>query len=333
MNTTIPPYYHPTTTCFIDDNEAFLRSIELGLPAESAYISFYSPQEALAAINKPDELPPLVDRCFTMDGSQASNPIIHLNLSALEREITQIQRFKRISVLFVDYAMPSLNGIDLCAAVRNKDIKKVLLTGVADETTAVRAFNDGLIDRYLPKAELSGFNTLVPLIEQMQTEFFQQYSARLSSNLAINPPLFLIDQSISNQFFRILKQHNIVEYFMVSDPYGYLLLRSDGTMYRLVIQSSEENNTQLAIAKKFGAPPGFIEKLQSKQFIAFFSERPEHYMASEEYPWHEMLYPAEHISGDNNWHVALVDDPPADIDFDPARSSFDQYLLLEHPRA
>ncbi len=40
--TVIPPYYHPTTVCFIDDNEAFLHSLAIDLPEDSCFVSYLS---------------------------------------------------------------------------------------------------------------------------------------------------------------------------------------------------------------------------------------------------------------------------------------------------
>jgi hypothetical protein len=44
------------------------------------------------------------------------------------------------------------------------------------------------------------------------------------------------------------------------------------------------------------------------------------------FPWEEHVVPAVPLVGAEHWTVALVRDPPMDIDFDPARSSYDAYL-------
>ena len=131
MAAALPPYYHPTTVCFVDDNYSFLRSIGMDLPDDWPYISFLQPEDALAVINQPEPTPPLAERCFSMDNSDPSAPLIHMDLPALEQEIKLVDRFRRVSVLLVDYAMPTMNGLEFCEQVANQDIKKALLTGVA----------------------------------------------------------------------------------------------------------------------------------------------------------------------------------------------------------
>ena len=44
-----------------------------------------------------------------------------------------------------------------------------------------------------------------------------------------------------------------------------------------------------------------------------------------------MLIPAQRIDGAETWFVGVADSPPADIDFDPAQSSFDSFLQLARP--
>ena len=43
---TLAPYYHPTTICFVDDNEQFLASLELELPGDWACRTFSDPEKA-----------------------------------------------------------------------------------------------------------------------------------------------------------------------------------------------------------------------------------------------------------------------------------------------
>ena len=52
MTTLIPPYYHPTTVCFVDDNYSFLRSIGMDFPNDWTFISFLHPEEALKFIDR-----------------------------------------------------------------------------------------------------------------------------------------------------------------------------------------------------------------------------------------------------------------------------------------
>ena len=299
------------------------------MPDEWSMISYLKPEEALEAINQPDPLPPLVDRCFTMDSSNPNEPVIHLSISALEQEIKLVERFMRVSVLMVDYAMPTLNGLEFCERVANRDIKIALLTGVADEKTAVAAFNQGIIDRYIPKGVLAATRNIIPHIQTLQTAYFEQYSARLSSNLALNPPAFMTDAILRPHFDNIISQFNIVEYYLTGEPYGYLMLTADGTMVRLVVLSQRELDRQIALAQQYRAPEKMINKMRDGKLIGYLYEHPGDYLGHEAYPWDEVLIGANRVEGDQTWYLGVAENPPADIDFQANLSSYNSFLQLD----
>ena len=99
---TLAPYFHPTTVCFIDDNESFLQSLDLELPANWAYRTFADPNEALTYLNEAPQMVPLAERCFSVD--EGNHSVIHVDLNLIEQEINYCQRFRRISVVIVDYS-------------------------------------------------------------------------------------------------------------------------------------------------------------------------------------------------------------------------------------
>jgi|GEM_PF-818643 len=327
----LPPYYHPTTVCFIDDNYSFLRSIGIGMPVDSPFLSFLSPEEAIDVVNIPNPLPPLADRCLRMDRSQPANPMIHIDLHALEQEIKEIERFRRISVLLIDYAMPTMTGLQFCELVADSDIKCALLTGVADEKTAVAAFNEGLIDRYIPKAGLSSTDGILPHIESLKRDYFDQYSRRLTSNLDLDPPKFMTDPAVRKTFERIVEEERIIEYFMVSQPFGYLMLRADGSTLRFIVMDAVEQAQNVAFALEHNAPAQIMAQLTGAECIGFFNENPADYLGHEPYPWTEMLVPTTRLEGEQAWYVGVLHNPPADVDFDPAVSSYNKFLERQTP--
>ena len=320
---TLAPYYHPTTICFVDDNEQFLASLELELPGDWACRTFSDPEEALAFLNQPIPLQPLMDRCFSLkrDTKQA---VIHLDLSLIEQEISHVDRFRRNAVLVVDYAMPSLNGLQFCEALEDTHIRRAMLTGVADEKLAVQAFNAGLIHRFFPKQKEDPILRTHDFVEELVDEYFNQYTVRLKSTLAIDPPAFLTDPLVADWVHALMDQHHLVEYYLVDDPPGFLMLKSNGEIWRLAILSARAVSRQAELAAEFGAPPALINALSAGTKALFLAGlSPEDYFGDEDFPWEEHVQAAMAIS--NEWTVAIWKDAPADIDFDPAVASYDAY--------
>lgn len=329
----LSPFYHPTTIVLVDDNQTFLDSLELDLDNACGLRTFTQPEDALEYLNQPPISPPLADRCFVLDYQADHGPTIHLDLNVLEQEVTRIDRFSRNAVLVVDYAMPSMDGLELCARLTDPYLMKAMLTGVADEKIAVMAFNAGLIDRFVPKHGPMAIRDISRFVNELQVSHFNQHSARLRSNLAINPPEFLIDHSIADFVQALMQREQLVEYYLVGEPDGLLLLSSAGSMFRLLVLDETAMDTQLAYAQAHKAPDAVLQRLSTRQNICYFWDRPENYFGEEQYPWAEHLLEVHPVQGRKQWYLAVAEDPPIDVDFDPQQSSFDTFLSQQQTRS
>ena len=322
----LAPYYHPTTICLVDDNQSFLDSLHLELPSGWACITFTQPEEALEFLNTPPKLAPLVDRCFSVDSSRPDSRAISLDLGLIDQEIHHLDRFSRVSVALVDYAMPSLDGLELCAQLNDPYLRKVMLTGVADEKVAVQAFNDGLIHRFIAKHTARAMGEIRRHVVESQHAYFDQYTARLQTTLAVAPPAFLTDPVVADYVHALMRERDLVEYYLVSEPNGLLLLNRDGVTVRLVVQSAAEMREQHSYAVSAQAPRYILERLAAGTGLCFFWDHPDNYHGDEAFPWSEQLLDCSTLQGIERWHLALAEEPPSDIDFDAANASYAAYL-------
>jgi CheY-like chemotaxis protein len=323
----LSPYFHPTSIVLVDDNEAFLRSLTLEMPPSIAFHGFTDPEEALEFLHQPIDLPPLVDRCFTLERMRPDHALIRLDLGLIEQEINYLQRFRRVSVVLVDYAMPSVNGLQFCERITERHARRALLTGVADEKLAVEAFNAGLIHRFIHKHRAQSVEALVAFMAELEREYFRQYLDRLTSALAIDPPPFLIDPAIAVLVQRLLHEERLVEYYLVDGPPGLLMLRADGSALRLVLLDETEQRGQVEFAHRFDAPAPIRHGLEAGELVGLFGgDSPADYFGDESYPWEERVVPARRLDGRRTWRVGLARDATTDVDFDPARCCYDAYL-------
>jgi CheY-like chemotaxis protein len=323
----LSPYHHPTTICLVDDNQSFLDGMILELPSTWACRAFTDPHAALAFLNQPVALPPLAERCLSRESSTDSDAVIHIDLGLIEQEINHPDRFRRISVLVADYAMPSMNGLELCAAARDPHLRKAMLTGVADEKLAVEAFNEGLIHRFIPKHGTSATATAREYIAELQAEYFEQYTALLQSSLAVGKPGFLTDPDVARWVEDLMRTERLVEYYLVDGPPGLILLSSDGRMFRAMILDAADMSSQLDLARRYGAPDHITQGMAEHRHAALLvGDSPADYYGSERYPWEDNVCAVEPVGDDGKWLVGVVRDAPVDIDFDPQTSSYDAYL-------
>lgn len=323
----ITPYFHPTTMVFVDDNDLFLHSFDLRIPGDMAYLPFHDPRRALQRINESVELPPIPERSLTRPTKSLlwSDSLIHLDLGMIEQEINNLQRFRRISVVIVDLAMPAIDGLSLCAEIEDPRIKKVLMTGAGEEQLAVNAFNDGFIDRFVPKNRATTLDMVVDYAVELQREYFLDQQRALQESLSLSAPPLLEDPAVSEHFAMLRKQHRFLEHYLVGEPPGFIFLTAQGAMHRLIVLSDAEVGEQVEYASRHHAPDDVIEALSSRSRIGYFYERAEHY-ADEPYPWREFLFAPTQLTGNETWWTALISAPPKGIDFSPPDSSFETYL-------
>lgn len=322
------PYFYPTTVVFVDDNTGFLKSLNLQLPADLAYRLYESPVAALKHVNADSKVRPLYQRCFShyRELDDESERLIHLDLSLIEREVSNSDRFGEIAVVVVDYDMPAMDGLEFCKQIRNPRIKKALFTGVADEKVAVAAFNEGIIDRFILKSEPGAIEIVDQTIRDLQDEYFREISLMLTNSLLLESPGFITDPAFARFFRDLRKRHNFVEYYLVKNPSGFLLLTDTGRLSRLIVLDDNELDRQIASAETQRAPKAVLDQLRNREAVAYFYETIDSYYDPGGYDWTDYVFEADQLEGTRRWYYALLDDPPVDIEFDVDTANYRAYL-------
>ncbi|MCC1497042.1 response regulator [Alcanivorax sp. 1008] len=323
----ILPYYHPSTVIFVDDNERFLDSFTLLLSERLAVRCFSSTSAALSFINDNAARPPLDKRCVSFLGAQhRPGGTLRLDLALVEQEISNPDRFSDISVVVVDYDMPEMSGLDFCQAINSRRVKKVLLTGVGDEKVAVRAFNDGLIDRFLTKNDPQIQAKINQTIDDLQRRHFEDISSLIQSTLEMKSPEFLLEDEFIFLFQSLIQQYDIVEYYYVEDPNGFLMVSHQGELYRLIVVTESQADEQIFSVRKYNPPQEVINSLKSHRSIIWLCEQPDENDESGSFDWNEYVHKAHTFQGSKPWLYTLVENPPADIEYSEGESSYSAHL-------
>ena len=318
-------YFHPTTACFIDDNESFMAGLALVLPEYMSSVAFFDPLMALEYVNRPPEIPTLAERCFSSTGL-STRQTFHLDTDLIEQEINILQRFNRLSVVVVDYSMPGLNGLQFCEQVQDPQIGKVLLTGVADEKMAVEAFNAGIIDRFISKSHPLASEHISEFSKEMQHAYFLEQTKQMLQTLRLAGPIFVDDADVIDWVRRQMQNKGFCEYYIVNDPPGLLLVTPSGRLQQMIILSDSECEAQANYAQRHGAPQRVVRRLRERTHIGFFLEDPASYGSSEAYPWNELLHRCTRLGAKSQrWYAALVSEPPPNIDYQPESACHDTW--------
>lgn len=309
----IHPIYFPTTTIFVDDSQPFLENLSLQLDPQLAYSLFHSPSKALEFINSQNRGKPFSRDYFSRyadrDDVSANNCVVDIDVDKIHREVYNQARFAESSVIVVDYVMPEMSGLDFCRNVKLPGVKKILLTGKADENLAVRAFNEGLIDRFITKNDSDALATLNRLIIELQDEYFTELGAPLANILATGAYGFLHDPAIAEVFNQLRKDRGIVEHYLCCNPEGMLMVNRSGVTSLLIVCLPDDLQAYYEIALDQAAPSELLDALTSRKFIPYFWETNGHYDAALD-DWQSMLHPAREVAGQKRYFYTTVDLPP-----------------------
>ena len=263
----LAPYFHPTQIVLVDDDIDFLGNLTLQLEADLPYLLFDSASKALSYINDKQMTQRSRRRFFSLQPGADGEQRVTLDIDAIGRELHFSDRFSQISVAMVDYAMPQMNGLDFCRQIRDPHIKKILFTGVASEESAVAAFNDGVIDRYIRKSERYVYDNLNQTIRSLQQAHIRETFASASDVFNVSAPSWLADDHVVALMEALRQRHRIVEYYLLDNPAGFMLVDGDGRLYRLVLASPEEHDQQLLRVRALGAPDACIRALARREVL------------------------------------------------------------------
>lgn len=312
----IPTCYFPSTALFLDDSHDFLLNFVLQLDEGMAYRIFDTPTKALNYIQqKPCELDLVNQLCMSesmeIKRRHLTKRTIELDLSAIHAEVYNPHRFSEVSVVVVDYAMPGMDGLEFCRRIENDRIKKILLTGQADEQLAIAAFNEGLIHRYIKKNEVNVAALITKSIHELQAQYFQAMSDTIVRMLSLKYPSGLQDKPFTEFFRALCVEHGIIEYYLIDHSGSFILLDDDANVSLLVVKNAEDVRAHYDFAHQHGADSDLLYQLAKGELIPAVWPAQEGEMPFQE--WVHRLVPAKQCMADDTYYYAYL---TANIPFD-----------------
>jgi CheY-like chemotaxis protein len=315
MENILPVYQYPTLTVLVDDSQSFLDSLVFQLAPQLGCKAFYDAGSALdwvrhAYRQQPDgEGNGLIRVGYDEDGDSLERRNVSIYLDRIYRIVMDRARFTLPSVLVVDYAMPQMNGVEFCWAVRDLPCKKILLTGQADEKIAIDAFNRKLIDCFIQKNDMSAFDRLDAEIIRLQRELFNEQTHTLKDLLTRHTYTFLSDPAIKATVDQLSLRYRFVEHYLFPHPPGILFFDNQGKATLMVIETEGGLTAQLEIAEDQGAPPQFLNALRERKLIPYFSDTGGMYLKEIGENWLSYCLPPQICQGRETYYWALFDLP------------------------
>ena len=224
----------------------------------------------------------------------------------------------------VDFDMPEMNGIEFCKQLKNKAIRRVLLTGKADEQVAIKAFNEGIIHQYIKKSDPNVFEKVTQYIREQQKEYFEQLSESMIKALSTESSSLFQDQVIIGLINKLRDENEFVEYYLV-DEKSIVFLTENGEPSLLVIKTEDDITMDCDFAMDSGAPQDAIDKLTNKSHIAAIEDLDD-FASLQGEAWNQYIHEATSINGDKPYYYTMINDSKAIPEKDKTIYSYENFL-------
>lgn len=255
MLTRLPLFHRTGSVLFLDDAIDYLELVGMVLPPDWRVELYSRPSAFLARMSdEPAHWESDVSQHLDMlDRHRQGLPMIPL---VLDYWAGHPERHALARVCVVDYAMPGMDGLTVLGSLEDWPGARIMLTGQAEDQIAIQAFNDGLIDQFVPKQRQQVAQVLVQAVSRL----LQQPHARLDATwrTTLQPARLhlLRATAVDTQLEAFARQH-WVEHAAIDEPFGLLGLRSDGNCDWLALEPTARlaELAELAASAGLGAEP------------------------------------------------------------------------------
>ena len=301
-------HYFPTSVVMVDDEMGFMENFSLLLNDKLPVCKYSSPLEALEFINSVD-VAKSYGRLTDNHSYQKVEPTVKLGVCSALDYLYDNEKYACTTVLLVDYAMPGMDGLEFCRNISNKNIKKILLTGQADENIAIAAFNEGIIDRFFLKDSEDVHSRVNQAIDELQYEFFAKVNNPLVQSLIVETYDFMRNERIADFVNGLVKAGKVTEYYLWSQPRGYLLSDINGKLSFLYVCSDADLESHYEEAEAEDAPDELLQILEAGTHVPWFNTEDGFYSEDCE-QWKECLHVADKATDGNlTWHYGVGELP------------------------
>jgi CheY-like chemotaxis protein len=263
---TFPLFHRPGTVVFLDDDPDYLEMLALVLPRHWHLRLFLRPSDCIAHLLQE---PPFWEADAWNQQQliglwREGKPLIPQILAYWSR---YTERYALSRVCVVDFSMPGMDGLQVLAELGDWPGSRVLLTGQADEQVAVRAFNRGLIDQFIPKQTQDISRRLVEAVERLLFTAHARHAQIWRSTLTPEQSALLRAPGVDSWLTSYCAKH-WVEHVVIGSPFGVLGMDATGRISWLQLETRQGLHALAELAVVAGVPAGAVEEIRSGNRLA-----------------------------------------------------------------
>jgi FixJ family two-component response regulator len=260
-----PPVFYPATVVFVDDSDSYLDALRRFFPDTLTNLFYTRPQAALGFIRQHARENSLE---FASASACLSEPGVErfVETSAERDIVARASRFEEVAAVVVDFDMPGMSGVEFLSSISHLRCAKVLLTGVADETVAVKAFNAGIVDLYLRKTDADSANRLVHFLKDAKSRHCSE-----SGWLALGENgLTYCDPRTRQVIDEVVAARGIVEYYWRPEQNAILMYDRAGNPSVFVAWAENDWISQGEIVADEDGPAELLRQLAVREVMPLF---------------------------------------------------------------
>lgn len=261
-----PLFHRPGTVVFLDDDPDYLEMLALVLPRHWHLRLFMRPTDCIAHLLQE---PPFWEADAWNQQQlialwREGKPLIPQVLAYWSR---YTERYALSRVCVVDFSMPGMDGLQVLAELGDWPGSRVLLTGQADEQVAVRAFNRGLIDQFIPKQTQDISRRLVEAVEHLLFTSHARHAQIWRSTLTQEQNTLLRATGVDNWLAAFCAK-NFVEHVVIGAPFGVLGMDAAGKITWLQLETRQGLAAMAELAVVAGVPAAGVDEIRSGAKLA-----------------------------------------------------------------
>lgn len=309
-------YYHPATVVFIDDKQSFLESILMSLDSNLKAQTFTNAKKAVEYLKNNCKLSHIEQLLQNLRDKESDDEIeygniehsiVDIDIMGIHKIIYNSERFAVKTVAVVDYSMPDMNGLEVCKELQGLPLKIIMLTGKAEPATAIGAFNEGLIHRFVKKETLNFAEKLQTAIVEMQKQKFYESSEPIIKMISASSTSCLGDPFFIEFFNKFCEENKVIEYYLVNESGCFLLLDVEGKVNWFVIKNEKEMADYQGIAEANLAPQNIIDALKQRKKILFLFTREDENVSVTE--WDRYMHVAQKFAcAEREYYYSYIKD-------------------------
>ena len=310
MNNALPLIYYPNKWLWIDDDSLLLNTIKDTFGKENSIQIFQSSKDCLAFLK--NYQPYLLKQNFLKSiindesyGILKHTPV-DFDITSLVQLANDPNRYDEITVMVIDYNMPEIDGFSLAKTAQSFPIKKILLTGKAQETEAIDGFNSNLIHCFVQKSEPKMIEKLSYYLKSLSLQYFQEITFPLFSYLETENKLPLTDPVFINFFQDYCLKHKIKEYYLIDKQGSFMCIDSQNIRSCLIIHTDKSIHNWLTLySNEKCLSNDELTEIKNRRKIPFFGVGKEAWQTGPS-EWSKHLHIPEILEGRERYFWATI---------------------------